>query len=320
MHMNDRKMVLDGMMGLVVGDALGCPVQFLDREELRERGAVTKMEGYGTYNMPPGTWTDDSSMALATLASINEQNRIDLRDIMERFLDWEFHGAYTPFGEAFDEGNTCSNAIYKYRDDHDLTTCGETDEYSNGNGALMRILPVCLYFIQKEGISDADALRQIHLATGLTHNHLRCHIASGLYYFMAKAIVAMAPEKAELKNCIQCGLEQGFAFYHAPENLAELMHFHRLRNLNEFFSLPEDEIQSDGYVLHSLEAAVWCLLHTDRFRDCLLRAVNLGDDTDTTAAIAGGLAGLYYHYEAMPAEWLDAIQKRDWIENLCLNK
>ena len=124
--MNDRKMVLDGMMGLVVGDALGCPVQFLNREELRERGAVTEMEGYGTYNMPPGTWTDDSSMALATLASINEQNRIDLRDIMERFLDWEFHGAYTPFGEAFDEGNTCSNAIYKYRDDHDLTTVSYT--------------------------------------------------------------------------------------------------------------------------------------------------------------------------------------------------
>ena len=93
--MNDRKMVLDGMMGLVVGDALGCPVQFLNREELRERGAVTEMEGYGTYNMPPGTWTDDSSMALATLASINERNCIDLRDIMERFLDWEFHGAYT---------------------------------------------------------------------------------------------------------------------------------------------------------------------------------------------------------------------------------
>lgn len=158
--MNDRKMVLDGMMGLVVGDALGCPVQFLDREELRERGAVTEMEGYGTYNMPPGTWTDDSSMALATLASINERNGIDLRDIMERFLDWEFHGAYTPFGEAFDEGNTCSNAIYKYRDSHDLATCGETGEYSNGNGALMRILPVCLYFIQKEDISDADALRQ----------------------------------------------------------------------------------------------------------------------------------------------------------------
>ena len=144
--------------------------------------------------------------------------------------------------------------------------------------------------------------------------------ASGLYYFIAKAIVTMAPKNADLKTCIQCGVEKGFAFYHTPESLAELMYFQRLRDLNEFFSLPEDEIESDGYVLHALEAAIWCLLHTNRFRDCLLRAVNLGDDTDTTAAIAGGLAGLYYHYEAIPQEWLDAIQKRDWIENLCLNK
>ncbi len=259
-------------------------------------------------------------MALATLASINERNGIDLRDIMERFLDWEFHGAYTPFSKAFDEGNTCSNAIYKYRDSHDLTTCGETDEYSNGNGALMRILPVCLYFIQKEDISDADALRQIHLATGLTHNHLRCHIASGLYYFIAKAIVTMAPKNADLITCIQCGLEKGFAFYHTPESLAELMYFRRLCDFNEFFSLPEDEIKSDGYVLHALEAAIWCLLHTNSFRGCLLRAVTLGNDPDPPAAIAGGLAGLYYHYEAMPQEWLDAIQKRYWIKRLCLQE
>ena len=148
---------------------------------------VNKMEGYGTYNMPPGTWTDDSSMALATLASINEQNRIDLRDIMERFLDWEFHGAYTPFGEAFDEGIPAATPSINIVTATTSQPAAETGEYSNGNGALMRILPVCLYFIQKEDISDADALRQIHLATGLTHNHLRCHIASGLYYFIAKS-------------------------------------------------------------------------------------------------------------------------------------
>ena len=98
------------------------------------------------------------------------------------------------------------------------------------------------------------------------------------------------------------------------------MYFQRLHDLNEFFSLPEDAIESDGYVLHALEAAVWCLLHTNRFRDCLLRAVNLGDDTDTTAAIAGGLAGLYYHYEAMPQEWVNAIRRKAWIKRLCLQE
>lgn len=98
--MTGRNIMLDGMMGLVVGDALGCPVQFLSREQIKNRGLVTGMEGYGTYNMPVGTWTDDSSMALCELASINEKKRIDLDDIMVRFMDWEFNGAYTPFGEA----------------------------------------------------------------------------------------------------------------------------------------------------------------------------------------------------------------------------
>ena len=123
MHMNDRKMVLDGMMGLVVGDALGCPVQFLDREELRERGAVTEMEGYGTYNMPPGTWTDDSSMALATLASINERNGIDLRRNgrifqRQRCLDADspclpvFHSEGRYFGCGCPSANPPGNRAY----------------------------------------------------------------------------------------------------------------------------------------------------------------------------------------------------------------
>ena len=140
---------LNCIMGLVVGDALGCPVQFLRREEIRKRGFVTGMEGYGTYNMPEGTWTDDSSMALATLDSMIQKKGIDPEDIMKCFMKWEFEGEYTPFGKAFDEGMTCTDAIYNFRDSGDYKTCGRTGEYANGNGALVRILPVCLYFIQK---------------------------------------------------------------------------------------------------------------------------------------------------------------------------
>ena len=174
--MTDRNIMLDVMMGLVVGDALGCPVQFLSREQIKNRGLVTGMEGYGTYNMPVGTWTDDSSMALCELASINEKKGIDLDDIMVRFMDWEFNGAYTPFGEAFDEGNTCRWAIYDYRNHNDPKTCGKTGEYANGNGALMRILPVCLYYLNRQNIictSDDEAIHNIHEVTALTHNHLR---------------------------------------------------------------------------------------------------------------------------------------------------
>ena len=119
---------IDGMMGVVVGDALGMPVQFVDRVELKSNPVET-MEGYGTYNMPPGTWSDDSSMALATLDSIREKGDIDYSDIMERFVRWTFYGEYTPAGKAFDQGNTCMEAICNYVRDKDYKTCGKTGEW-----------------------------------------------------------------------------------------------------------------------------------------------------------------------------------------------
>ena len=138
----NKKIWPDGMMGLIVGDALGCPVQFMSREEIagRGKGLVTGMESGGVYQMPEGTWTDDSSMALATLDSIRELGIVDLEDIMTRFIDWYEDGEYTPFGEAFDIGNTCSSAIENYERERNADTCGETTEYSNGNGSLMRII------------------------------------------------------------------------------------------------------------------------------------------------------------------------------------
>ena len=120
----DKKLWLDGMMGVVIGDALGCPVQFMEREEIKNRpaGPVKGMEGHGTYDMPVGTWTDDSSMALATLDSIRELRTIDYEDIMTRFVDWYEDGDYTPFGEAFDIGYTCSYAIEEYEKNQAMRT------------------------------------------------------------------------------------------------------------------------------------------------------------------------------------------------------
>ena len=123
---------VNGMMGVVVGDALGMPVQFVDRVELKNNPVET-MEGYGTYNMPPGTWSDDSSMALATLDSIRDKGDIDYSDIMERFVRWNFYGEYTPAGKAFDQGNTCMEAIYNYVREKNYKTCGKTGEWANGN-------------------------------------------------------------------------------------------------------------------------------------------------------------------------------------------
>ena len=307
---------LDGIMGVIIGDALGCPVQFMDRKEIKERGPVTGMEGHGTYDMPAGTWTDDGSMTLATLDSIKALGEVDPEDIMESFIDWYEDGEYTPFGEAFDEGNTCSFAISDFEKDHDLRTCGRTSERSNGNGSLMRILPVCLFACEND-LSDEDALKLVHAVSGLTHNHPRSKMACGLYYF---CVLSLLNNYGGLNERLQSGIDHGFSYYEKETAFeGELSHYERLRNLSEFANVPEDNIQSSGYVVASLEAALWSLITTGNFRDCELKAVNLADDSDTIGAISGGLAGLYYGYTNMPEEWLSVIQRREWIEEMCIS-
>ena len=318
---------LDGMMGLVVGDALGVPVQFLSREEIKNRpdGLVTGMEDGGIYDMPAGTWSDDSSMALATLASFIEKKEVDPADIMLRFVKWELKGEYTPFGEAFDEGNTCSSAIYKFMEYPDIKTCGATGERSNGNGALMRILPACLYFYDRQKkvcTSEDEAIEGIHIISGLTHNHIRSKMCCGIYYFMVKSILdgLNTCQSQSLESLLQAGIDDGLKYYGRDiRNLTEMSHLGRLFHLSEFKDTKEDMIKTSGYVIDSIEAAVWCLITTDSYKECMLKAVNLGDDTDTVAAIAGGLAGLYYGYESIPEEWLKVLQKREWIEEMCGN-
>ena len=312
----ERNIWLDGMMGVIVGDALGCPVQFMGRNEIARRaaGPVRGMESGGVYHMPEGTWTDDSSMALAALASIRELGEVDPGDIMIRFVGWYEKGAYTPFGKAFDMGNTCSLAIEKFESEQDPMTCGGTSEFSNGNGSLMRIMPACLYAYDRM-LPASAAVKTVHEVGGLTHNHLRAKIACGLYYFCVKEIL---DGKGSLKERLQKGLDDGFAFYENDIiSQAELSYYRRLRNLAKFAAVSETGIRSTGYVVDSLEAAVWSLIRTDSFRDCLLTAVNLGDDADTVGAIAGGLAALYYGYEGIPGEWLAVIKRREWIEDLC---
>lgn len=318
----------DGMMSVVVGDALGCPVQFMTRDEIRNRpeGLVTGMESGGVYEMPEGTWTDDSSMAIATMASILDKGEAIPADIMTQFVKWELKGEYTPFGEAFDQGNTCTSAIYKFAKLPDIKSCGSTGEYANGNGALMRIMPACLYYYDRQKrvcTSEDEAIEAIHVISGLTHNHLRSKMCCGIYYFCVKSIIdgiaGCEPEKKpELGYLLQRGVDAGLKYYgHDISNLTEMAYLGRLFHLFEFKDVPEEEIRTNGYVIDTIEAAFWCLITTSSFKECLLKAVNLGDDTDTVGAIAGGLAALYYGYEGIPEEWLAVIKKRAWIEDMC---
>lgn len=306
----------DGMYGLIVGDALGVPVEFTSRAE-RKADPVKEMRAYGTYNQPAGTWSDDSSMALATLASLREKNAVDYTDIMERFGKWCLFGDYTPFGELFDIGNATAKAIARYGRGAKPTESGGCEEWDNGNGSLMRILPVCLYLYEKQKricTSENESIYVIHAASALTHAHVRSQIACGIYYFLVKAVIE---KPGDLIDRLQIGMDNAYKYYRQDiKNYPELGNYDRMIDLGEFKITPEEDIKSSGYVVDTLEAAVWCLINTNSYEEAVLKAVNLGEDTDTVGAVTGGLAGLYYGYDGIPDEWKNAIQGKEWIDEM----
>ena len=299
------------MVGHAVGDALGVPVEFCTREELRQN-PVTDMRGFGTYPVPAGAWSDDTSMSLCALDSL-ACGKFDFDDIMVKFGEWYYEDKYTPTGEMFDVGNTCSYAIDNYFVHHkSVEECGLTGERSNGNGSLMRIHPVVLYATKAllKGTEEGywfwmSAIKQ---ASELTHAHERSVMGCYIYGYCLSFLL-----KESTRESLIAGIK--FAGYDL-DYLPEFEHYKRIFE-PDFENLTEDDIKSTGYVVDTLEAALWCLLTTNNYRDCVLKAVNLGDDTDTVAAVAGGLAGALYGYEAIPKEWRETLIKRDYIENLC---
>ena len=303
-----------GIYGLIVGDAMGVPVEFSTREE-RKNNPIKDMTGYGTYNQPEGTWSDDSSMVLATLTSIKDKGKIDYKDIMDRFHDWCMYGEYTPFGEVFDIGTATSRAVIKYSKGAKPLESGGKTEWDNGNGSLMRILPVCLYLFEQQkilNISDDEVIDMVHNCSALTHAHIRSKLACGIYYFLVRAVLGKG---GELTERLQFGIDNAFEYY-GKNNEIELGNYNRLILLSQFKNIPEELIKSTGYVVYTLEAAIWCLINTASYKEAVLKAVNLGDDTDTVASVTGGLAVLYYTYDGIPESWRAKVQKKDWIDSL----
>lgn len=294
------------VLGHAVADALGVPVEFCSRKELEEK-PVTEMQGFGSYAVPAGSWSDDTSMSLCALASL-ANGEIDYDEIMQNFGKWYYSGEFTPLGEMFDVGNTCSFAIHNYhRANCSYKDCGLDDVQSNGNGSLMRINPFVLYAHYKMmPLKDWEPM--IFEASALTHAHERSKLGCGVYAYILMHLLA-DPNIGSVETALKR------AALHFQDNV-EYTHYARLFDA-DFAKLDASVIRSSGYVVDTLEAAVWCLLTTDNYKDCVLKAVNLGSDTDTVAAIAGGLAGALYGYEAIPQVWLNTLIKREYIEDIC---
>ncbi|SHK70555.1 ADP-ribosylglycohydrolase family protein [Hymenobacter psychrotolerans] len=295
------------LLGLAVGDALGVPVEFQSRAA-RHADPVTGMRAYGTHQQPAGTWSDDASLTFCLAETI--ANGFSVRKLAETCCRWYYHNLWTPHGSVFDIGITTREALHQFnRNPGGSPLAGGTDEYSNGNGALMRILPLAFY--QTE-LPLKSRFQLIWDVSAVTHGHIRSAVACWLYLEMARHLRAgLTPAAAYARLCQEVPAQLQQLAVPAPE--VQQFSYLLTGRLAEF---PEQVIRSGGYVMHSLEAALWCLLRHTTYADTVLAAVNLGDDTDTTGAIAGGLAGLYYGEAAIPPEWLAVLARRADIEAL----
>lgn len=300
------------LYGAIVADALGVPVEFKDRGYLK-KNPVTDMTGYGTYNLPEGSWSDDSSLTLCLAESIGRLKEIDYDDIMRNFFAWFKYARYTPDHYVFDIGRTCYSAILRFRQGCDPLDCGLTDEKNNGNGSLMRISPLPFYLFRKYG-SDAmyadESYKLIHNVSRLTHGHNISLTGCDIYCSVMMEILNGTKKEELLKTAL---LKIGEYVSNHPEYVPALEKYGRLMSIS-FPDLKEEDINSTGYVVDTLEAALWCFLNSESYRECVLKAVNLGRDTDTVASVAGSLAGLYYG--GIPEKWIETIRNRKLVDKV----
>jgi ADP-ribosylglycohydrolase len=311
-----ENLVKAGIFGVCVGDALGVPVEFRSRDQLK-RSPVTTMRAFGTHRQPIGTWSDDSSLMLCLADSLFKG--YDLEDIALKFLQWYNAEIWTPHGRVFDIGIATSQAIHRISKGVSPTLCGGTSEFDNGNGSLMRILPLLFY------IKDFPIKRRFDITksvSSITHGHIRSVLACFIYLEFILEIFK-GKDKWEAYKIMQETIKE-FLDCNPICSQEEMDKFHRILELKvgeydlaPLYTLEEEEISSSGYVLSSLEASLWCFLNSETYSEAVLKAVNLGEDTDTTGAIIGGIAGIYYGVENIPEEWIDILARKIDIENLC---
>jgi len=281
------------LLGLATGDAVGTTVEFQRRGSF---SPVTDMVGGGPFNLQPGQWTDDTSMALCLATSLIEVGAFDAQDQMNRYCQWYEQGYLSSTGRCFDIGNTVSQALQQYKRSGNPFS-GSTHPRSAGNGCLMRLAPVPMFYFP-----DRD--RMLHFAAEscrTTHGAAECIDASRLLADLLFRAFSGASKAAIL-------FDSDPAIVPSPSIQAIARGDYQQKSVHE--------IRGTGYVTESLEAALWCFWSTETYEQAILAATNLGDDADTTAAICGQVAGAYYGTSGIPPHWLSRLAMRDEITEL----
>lgn len=302
-----KKITEAALLGFAVGDALGVPVEFRHRSELR-RDPVTNMRGFQVHCQPPGTWSDDSALSFQLIENLMEG--YDPEKLGQRFVGWYLRGEWSAHGHCFDIGVSTSKALRRIEQGIPALEAGENEEYSNGNGALMRVWPLAFSLLDEPNLGTR--YRWIRDVSNLTHRHVRSAIGSLLYVEVLRHLLL----GLEKHDAYRLAREETSAFLTTQAVPAdELELFHRVLTGN-IADLPETEIYSSGYVVHTLEAALWAFLTTTTYKTALLRAVNLGDDTDTVGSLTGVLAAVTYGTASIPAAWRKVLARHDDIREL----
>lgn len=308
-----RDRMLSGLIGHIVGDALGVPYEFMPREQMTAEPA-TGMTGWGSHDQPPGTWSDDTSMLLCVLENCHRGG--STQDLGQLFLAWYDDGYHTPHGDVFDIGVTTRFALERLRSTQGLDDASAPRIGSDGNGSLMRCLPYAFFQDLQLGCARMSEEGTI------THPSKRCQDCCTFYVRMARALAEGESKTAALQTAAEQLKKTWTTTGDVDTEDIRRRLFKRLFAPG-FPELTSSDIRSGGYVIETLEASIWCFLQGSDYASSVLMAVNLGGDTDTVAALTGGLSGIYYGREDIPAAWRDSIvngdrlrqQIEEWIPN-----
>lgn len=281
------------LLGLATGDAVGTTVEFQPRGTFT---AVTDMVGGGPFDLNAGEWTDDTSMALCLAASLLHSHGCDATDQMNRYVNWWQHGYMSSNGVCFDIGNTTRQALMRYQQTADPFS-GNPDPYAAGNGSIMRLAPVVLFYAPDE----TAVAHYSGESSRTTHAAAECVDACR---YLGLVLLRTLNGGSKLDILADC----------APH----LLQSAKIKEIaaGSYVTKTIDYIRGSGYVVESLEAALWCFLTTDSFETAVLTATNLGDDADTTAAICGQVAGAYYGESGIPPRWLQKLVMADEIRTM----
>lgn len=303
--MIDRKQrIRGGIYGLLVGDAVGVPYEFNPPENLprsNEIDMTPPRDFLRTYtNVPIGTWSDDGAQALCLLASLLHHQKLDLTDLMNRFANWYKNGYMAVDGAVFDVGVQTATAIQAYLQGASVMDVASDDEHANGNGSLMRVLPLAIWH---QG-TDMELVEAAYMQSHVTHAHLRSKVCCAIYCLWARYVL----QGQEINEAWEESIHFLRGLYQRnPQELEQL----------DFFIRPEDfgNCRGSGYVVDCLKSAYVALQEKD-YRSTIKRAIEFGNDTDTTACVAGGIAGLYYGENEIPSDWMVKLREKEMVEEL----